>query len=177
MITIEDRVQIEDLHSRFIHAADRRDYQLLRSLYCDEAIDDHGLYHGPVEGYIDWLRVVQDDFEMTTHVITNILCAVEGDTAESEARGTAYLRMRTDPPHNLIVINRHFDRYRRIGTQWYFQHRSLCIDWVQSFSPGDESLDIVRANPIGTMGPTDIVYERVPNLVRALRETATRTLK
>jgi hypothetical protein len=135
MITIEDRVQIEDLHSRFIHAADRRDYPLLRSLYCDEAIDDHGLYHGPVDGYIDWLRVVQDDF----------------------------------------VINRHFDRYRRIGTQWYFQHRSLCIDWVQSFPPGDDSLDLVRANPIGTMGPADIVYERVPNLIRALRETAPQT--
>lgn len=175
MITIEDRVAIDDLHSRFIHAADRRDYPLLRSLYADDAIDDHGLYSGSVDGYIAWLTEVQNVFEMTTHVITNIVCAVDGDEGESEARGTAYLRMRTDPPHNMIVVNRHFDRYRRIGGRWYFQHRSLCIDWVQSFPPGDDSLDIVRANPVGTMGPTDVVYARVPNLIRALRDTIGRT--
>ncbi len=173
-MTIEDRLQIEDLHSRFVHAADRRDYILLESLYCGDAIDDHGAYHGPVGGYIEWLKVIQDAFVMTTHLITNILIHVDGDAAQSEARGSAYLRMNEQPAYNMIVVNRHFDRYRRIDGRWLFAHRSLCIDWVQAFPPSDQTLDIVRANPVGTMEPTDVVYDRVPELIRALRAAIVR---
>ncbi len=172
MIAIEIQRELEDLHSRFVHAADRRDYPLLRSLYTDDAIDDHGLYNGPVDGYITWLHDVQDAFDITTHFLTNMLCAVDGDTAESESRGTAYLRLKADAPYNMIVINRHFDSYRRVAGKWLFSHRSLCIDWVQQFPPSDGSLDIVRANPVGTMGPDDPVYRRAPLLIEALRKAA-----
>ena len=91
MISSEDQIAFERLHSLFVHAADRRDYVLLRSLYADDAIDDHGLFNGPVDGYVSWLREVQDAFQITTHVITNVVAAVDGEDAQSEARGTAYL--------------------------------------------------------------------------------------
>ena len=174
MVTLDDQIALERLHSLFVHAADRRDYPLLRSLYADDATDDHGLFNGPVDGYVEWLRDVQDAFQITTHVITNLIATVDGNEAESEARGTAYLTMRADEPYNMIVINRHFDRYRRVNGRWLFAHRSLCIDWVQAFPPSSESLDLVKANPVGTMGPTDIVYERAPKVIEALRRSVTR---
>lgn len=174
MVSVEDQIALERLHSLFVHAADRRDYALLRSLYADDAIDDHGLFNGPVDGYVDWLREVQDAFQITTHVLTNVIAAIEGEEAQSEARGTAYLTMKADPNYNMIVINRHFDTYRRIDGRWLFTHRSLCIDWVQVFPPSTESLDIVRANPLGTMGPGDIVYQRAPMVIEALRRSIAR---
>lgn len=175
MVSIEDQIAFERLHSLFVHAADRRDYALIRSLYTDDAIDDHGLFNGPVDGYVDWLREVQDAFQITTHVITNIIAAIDGEEAQSEARGTAYLTMKADTAYNMIVINRHFDRYRRVGGRWLFAHRSLCIDWVQVFPPSGESLDIVRANPVGTMGLDDVVYARAPMVIEALRRSVART--
>ena len=174
MIPVEDQIAFEYLHSLFVHAADRRDYPLMRSLYSDDAIDDHGAFNGSVDGYIDWLREVQDAFQITTHVLTNVIATVDGDAAQSEARGTAYLTMKADPNYNMIVINRHFDRYRKIGGRWLFTHRSLCIDWVQVFPPSTESLDIVRANPVGVMGPDDVVYARVPKVIEALRRRCAR---
>ena len=49
MAEIEDRLEIENLQVVFAHAADRGDYALLRSLYTDDAVDDHGGYSGPVD--------------------------------------------------------------------------------------------------------------------------------
>ena len=83
--------------------------------------------------------------------------------------------MKEDPNYNMIVINRHFDRYRKTNGRWLFAHRSLCIDWVQVFPPSTESLDIVRANPVGTMGPDDVVYARVPKVIEALRKRSAST--
>ena len=171
MVPLEDQMQLERLHSLFVHAADRRDYALLRSLYTEDATDDHGLFNGPVDGYVEWLREVQNGFVITTHVLTNLIAAIDGDDAESEARGTAYLTMRGEQPYNMIVINRHFDRYRRVEGRWLFVHRSLCIDWVQAFPPSEGTLDIIKANPVGTMGPDDIVYARAPKVIEALRRS------
>jgi hypothetical protein len=169
MITIEDRAELEDLHSRFIHASDRRDYALLRGLYADGAREEHGAFNGPKDDFVDWLQQVHDHFVMVTHVITNLLFSVDGDVAESEGRGCTYLTMKAARPYNMIVINRHFDRCRKIDGRWRFTSRSLCLDWVQQFPPPEAELDLVKANPLGRMGSDDPVYSKVPHLIVAMR--------
>jgi hypothetical protein len=169
MTTVEDRLQLEDLHSRFIHAGDRRDYDLLRSLYADGATEEHGAFNGPKEDFVDWLRQVHENFESVTHVITNILLSVEGDVAESESRGCTYLTLTADRPYNLIVVNRHFDQYRKTAGRWLFTKRSLCLDWVQEFAPREAELELVKANPLGRMDREDPVYKKVPQLIAAMR--------
>lgn len=169
MTADEDRRAIESLHSRFAHAVDRPDYELLRSLYTDDAIEEHGPYNGPVDGYIAWLREFAPSFEIMHHVFSHILLAVDGTTAESETRGTAYLRLRADSPCNMMVVTRHFDRYRRVDGSWRFAHRALCIDWAQDFGPPDKSRDTVRVFPAGVVGPDDLVYRKVPKAMVALR--------
>ena len=170
MISFEDQRELESLISRFVHATDRRDYALLRSLYTDDGIDNHGDYNGPVDGFITWLEQVQSYFDMSTHMMSNLLFAVDGDTAESEGRGTAYLALKGDgQPFNMIVVSRHFDQYRRVDGRWLFSCRSFCVDWVQQFAPGSGSLDIVAASPMGSMGPQDHVYQKVSKLIAQVR--------
>lgn len=174
MISIEDQRELETLHSRFVHASDRGDFAMLRSLYTDDAVEDHGAYQGPVDGFVDWLRQAQDYFEIVTHIIGNFLFSIDGDHAESEGRGTAYLRLKGDQPFNMIVVNRHFDRYRRVEGRWLFSHRSVCVDWVQQFPPSEGGLDLVAALPVGMPGAGDPVYREVPGLIAALRATGAR---
>lgn len=169
MTDLEDKFALQELHSRFVHASDRRDYALLRSLYTDDGVEEHGAFNGHIDDFVTWLSQVHEHFAMVTHVISNLLFVVEGDRAESEGRGCTYLTMKADRPYNMIVINRHFDQHRKIDGQWLFSRRSLCLDWVQQFPAAEEELEIVKANPLGTMSPGDPVYTKSPGLIAALR--------
>ena len=169
MISADDQRALEALHSRYVHATDRHDHVLLRSLYTDDAVEHHGDYNGPIDGFIVWLKQAQGYFEIATHVVTNLLFAVDGDTAESEGRGTAYLRLRGDPASNMIVVNRLFDRYRKVDGQWLFSRRSISADWVQTFPVGEGGLDMVKSVPAGKVGLDDPVYADVPTVIATLR--------
>ncbi len=169
MISFADRCALEDLHNRYVHANDRCDYALLRSLYTDDAVEHHSDYQGPVDGFIAWLPQAAAYFESTTHVVSNLAFTVDGDTAQSEGRGTAYLRLKGDPPFNMIVINRLFDHYRNVEGRWLFSRRAVSVDWVQQFPPGEAGLDLTASIPAGQVGPGDPVYRNVPGLVAELR--------
>ncbi|QIB66831.1 nuclear transport factor 2 family protein [Kineobactrum salinum] len=170
MISLEDQHALQDLHNRYVHATDRGDYTLLRSLYTEDAIENHGDYTGPVDGFIKWLPQAAAYFESTTHMVSNLLIRVNGGAVESEGRGTAYLRLKGEPSFNMIVINRLFDSYKKIDGLWLFHRRALSVDWVQQFSPGDADLDLTSSIPSGTNGPDDPVYHNIPALVASLRK-------
>jgi hypothetical protein len=163
------RFELENLLNEFNYAADRRDYAAVQRCYHEGAIDDHGGYKGPVEGYIEWLKAVQGSQEVSSHVLTNMRFAVEGDRAESEARGTTYLRIKGAEPFNLIVIGRHFDKYERREGRWAFVHRSLCVDWVQVFPAGNATIDVVGAVQRGTSGNDDPLYSRLDLIPAVLK--------
>ena len=51
-----DRMALQHLVMTYGHGIDRRDYALLKSLYHDDAVDDHSPYFvGPASDYVDWL--------------------------------------------------------------------------------------------------------------------------
>lgn len=167
--SVEDLRSLDDLHARYVHAIDRGDLDLLQALYLPDATEHHGDYNGPVDGFIAWLKPILGFFEIATHTISNLLVRTDGDTAESEARGTAFLRMKGERPFNMIVINRHFDTYRKLDGRWLFASRSVCVDWAEQFAPSVAPLDMVRPFPAGTTGSDDPVYRLVPGLVQAIR--------
>lgn len=169
MISAEDQRAIEDLHNRYVHAIDRGDLKLLRSLYADDATEDHGAFKGSADEFVEWLEPVLDLFEIATHTVTNILCHAEGDTAQSEARGTAFLRIKGDPPFGAIVVNRHFDTYRKLAGKWLFSSRCVCVDWAEQFPARSGSLPMVEPFPAGAVDASDPVFSKVPGLVAALR--------
>ncbi len=51
-----DRELIRDLVQRYARGVDRRDFELVRSCYHADAIDEHGPYVGGVDGFVEFLR-------------------------------------------------------------------------------------------------------------------------
>ena len=49
-----DREAIRDCIYRYCRGVDRADEAALRSAYWPDAIDQHGSYSGPVEGFFEW---------------------------------------------------------------------------------------------------------------------------
>ena len=54
--TLIDKQALHELVLRYCRACDRRDFVLLRSLYHDDAIDDHGaMFCGSADEFLVWL--------------------------------------------------------------------------------------------------------------------------
>ena len=127
--TLLDQMAIRDLVMRYCRGCDRRDFTLVRALYHDDAIDDHGsMFKGNPDDFVAWLPQAMAPWELTIHSISNSLFAVDGDYAEGEHHARAYHR--THPPERkeYIVHGRYLDKYARRDGVWKFLHRSLVFD-------------------------------------------------
>lgn len=79
---ISDRLEVEDLLTRYAHAVDRRDWDLYRSVFTSDARIDYtsaGGIAGTVDEIVAWLDEVLGAFTSTQHLVANIELEVTGD--------------------------------------------------------------------------------------------------
>ena len=127
-----DKQALRELALEYCRAVDRRDFALLRRLYHDDAIDDHGaMFRGTPDEFVAWLPPVLASFEATVHSITNALYAVQGDHAQGELYSVAYHRTHPPAARDVVIGGRYLDRYERRDGRWGFVHRSLALDWCR----------------------------------------------
>ena len=127
--TLLDQMAIRDLVMRYCRGCDRRDFALVRALYHDDAIDDHGsMFKGNPDDFVAWLPQAMAPWELTIHSISNSLIVVDGDYAEGEHHARAYHRTYSPERKEYIVYGRYLDKYARRDGAWKFLHRSLVFD-------------------------------------------------
>jgi len=130
---LSDKQALLELVLTYCRACDRRDFALLRSLYHDDAIDDHGaMFRGSPDEYVAWLPGVLQNFEATSHSISNALFRLEADAAQGELYSIAYHRTHPPRAREIIIGGRYLDRYERRAGAWKFLHRSLALDWCRT---------------------------------------------
>jgi ketosteroid isomerase-like protein len=126
-----DEAAIKDLQIRYCRGIDRMDWDLVRSCYHPDAIDDHGDYVGGIDGFIDYCKAGTPNFEGTTHFTGNQLVKVEGDTAWAEHHAIAFHRVPADPngpAKDLITVGRYVDRLERRKGEWRLVKRVVIVD-------------------------------------------------
>src|SRR5262249_46053549 len=67
-----DREAIRSLLSRFCRAIDRRDAELLATVYWDDAYEWHGAYRGPAAGFREMATKGPGGFEVMRHSLGTI---------------------------------------------------------------------------------------------------------
>lgn len=138
-----DKFALQQLAWTYCHAIDRGDLRLVRSLYHDDAIDDHGpMFRGSPDEYVAWLPSMLANWEITSHVISNMLFLIDGNQAEGELVVLAYHRTPAPDSRELIARGRYLDRYEKRDGIWRFLRRSLVLDSMEE-----------RTTPIGD-GPS-----------------------
>lgn len=157
-----DREAIRSLIYAYCNAADRHDQAKMRSLYHEDAIDDHGaMSSGPAMDFIDKLPEIQAPMEILHHNVTTINLAIDGDEAEGEIYLIALHRVRgPEGPFDVLVGGRYFDRYSRRDGKWKFAHRAIVADWANIHSPSIVNLDhpFLEGAHVGKPGPGDPSY-------------------
>jgi hypothetical protein len=160
-ISIEDVIDREKIRAvlmRYVRGIDRRDADLLRTVYWPDAVDDHTLYSGDVEGFIKFFFDYYKDYVTAIHNIGSIIIDVEGPIAKVESLYTYFHRRPQDGEFvDMITSGRYIDRMEKRGTEWRIAARTVTIDWRTNeakMGDWDKGLQF----PKGGIYPDDPIY-------------------
>lgn len=127
--------EIERALLTYCRGIDRRDPELVRSVYHADAIDDHGgAFIGGPDDYVAWVIPHLEHFSSTMHTLQNILIDVdvESDSARVESYCVAHhVRIGDDgDPVMDVFACRYVDRFeQRPGQGWRIAHRIVVKEW------------------------------------------------
>ena len=138
---IADRIEIDDLITRYATAVDTKDWDLYRTVFTDDAVIDYtsaGGIRGSLGEVVEWLSHALKLFPMTQHLITNRHVVLEGDTAT----GRSYYYNPLGRPDGtggmqLLFFGGYYnDRFRRTAEGWRIAERIEETAWVEGSLPG-----------------------------------------
>lgn len=132
LATLVDKEAIRELVLLYSRGVDRKDGQLLRTLYTADATDTHGdTFDGPADKYVDFLEQAFPFMRYSGHHVCNHLISVDGDDGEGEVYALAYHAIpdgKAGWMEDFMAV-RYLDRYRREQDgRWRFAKRVVTYD-------------------------------------------------
>ena len=125
-----DKQSISEVLMRYCRAVDRRDADLMRTVYWPDAVDDHAVFKGNVEEFLAYAFPFMEGV-VSAHTISNVLidlCAA--DTAFSECYFSGFHDFPADRGRlERTVGGRYLDLHERRDGEWRIKSRTLAIDW------------------------------------------------
>ncbi len=131
-----DKDAIRELVLLYSRAIDRKDVDLLRTLYTEDATDTHGDdFDGNAEAFCEFIAQGLPYMTYSGHHACNHLISVDGDEANGEVYALA-LHVLPDPNNPGQQVEdfrtvRYIDNYRRCADgKWRFSRRFVTYDMV-----------------------------------------------
>ncbi|GAA3886019.1 hypothetical protein GCM10022381_30180 [Leifsonia kafniensis] len=127
----------------YCQGADRRDWDLVRACYHDDAQDSHGAFVGRPDELVDWLQNRHQHLPSSTHVVTNV--SIRFREGREQARVESYILSLqiVDPSGGdsfagdiegqvfTRIMARYVDTFQlRPGIGWRIQQRTVAYDWM-----------------------------------------------
>lgn len=158
-----DKQEITELVYAYCNAMDRHDHEKARSLYHEDAYDDHASFsRGLAKDFIDKLPEIQKPMEILHHNVTTVNLKLDGDYAEGEIYILAFHKVRKDDggTFDLLIGGRFFDQYKKRDGHWKYAHHSVVADWANVHDPSIVNLEhpVLEGSYFGKPGPGDPSY-------------------
>jgi hypothetical protein len=130
-----DREAIRDCLYRYSRGVDRCDEDMLRSVYWEDAWDDHVLFTGAREELIAWVMPLLRAMEASQHTIGNILIRLHGDHADVESYYHGYHRLNDGmKSFDSLQAGRYVDRFEKRDDEWRIAKRKVVVDWFRDYT-------------------------------------------
>lgn len=128
---------LEQLH-RYARCVDRADWDGLRGIYWEDAVDHHGIRDGLASELVQWLGESVGPglmIEWMLHMISNVLIDVHGETATAESSFN-YRQRRTadDGVWDDLTQGRYVDRFEKRTGEWRIAERYVMYDWSHTLA-------------------------------------------
>ena len=149
MERVIDENDIRHVLTRYCRGIDRRQYDLVRSCYHPDAMDEHGDFRGNVDEFIAMIGKNVPRYQSTNHFMGNLSIEVDGSKARSEAYTIAFHRLAPrgeEPARDHIVCFRYVDDFEKRHGEWRIAHRVCTFDWTRTdpVVPGWEYTEMFR---------------------------------
>ncbi len=125
-----DKQAIHEVLLRYCRGVDRRDKELLRSVYHAGAIHEHGEHAMNAREFAEVIVDSIGRFAATSHLLSNVLIEMRGDVAHAESYVLACHRVeRSGENSDLTLALRYVDLLERREGVWGIVHRVALHDW------------------------------------------------
>jgi hypothetical protein len=156
--------QLHELEMAYCRGIDRRDSELIRSIFFADAIEDHGdAWQGTGYEWVDYIfSGYLAQFEVTAHYVLNEWYKVKGDKAEGETHRISYHRRPNG--EEVTAGSRTFNRYECRDGVWRIAYRGVTRDWLRESraAPPDPSQPRHMILRPSLSGPDDVSYRELP---------------
>lgn len=152
VMELHDRLAIQDVLARYSRGIDRLDRELLLSVYHPDAIDDHGVFIGNPEDFVDWAFAMHRATHMShQHCVLNHTCELNGDVAHTE---TYYVFVGMNRQGEPVGVSggRYVDRIEKRNGKWAIAARVCIRDWAP-LKEIPESLDQSKMSVVKLKDP------------------------
>jgi SnoaL-like domain len=121
---------------RYCRGIDRLDADLLKSVYWEDARDNHGIYNGPASGFAEFIiPYMRQIWTTTTHMIGQSNIALSGNRAAAETVFIAHhLRPDGEGMADDVASGRYADIMECRNGEWRLLDRVVVMDWVYTHS-------------------------------------------
>jgi hypothetical protein len=170
------RMAIQDLVYRWCRAIDRLDFEAMRSVFHDDALDNHNQYNGDIPGLVAWIKGRHEKITFSMHMVGNMVIEFASPTvALSESYLWVMQRYPADAKEALVGVtggakgmegqgmdlmacSRYVDRHEKRNGEWRIAHRSVVTDW-KGLQPFDSQAPLPRPEwNIGSHSTQDPLY-------------------
>jgi SnoaL-like domain len=157
-----DESAIRHLLAQYPRALDRQDHELLASLFHPDAIDEHGPYNGPAQGFVEFMRTGGVPGHHLMHHNGTQLIDIEGDVAFAETYTLAFYR-EPDPEgghsnREVFLRVRYLDRVEKRDDEWRIAYRRVAFSPCHVLTVTEEYS--LWENTITEGGRDDASYSR-----------------
>lgn len=170
-----DKDEIRSNMYRYARGMDRCDWEMVRSSYHPDAVDDHGTYKGDVDGLIEWAARRHVHIEQSQHLLPQIIIDfLSDDVAVSETYEICTQRyakeaeetirswvgegqaVGDDERLEIVMYARMVDRVERRDGEWKVAQREVVIEQTHwRVVP----VDMTRSSSVQLVrGPEDTVF-------------------
>jgi hypothetical protein len=164
-----DRQQIYDCIVRYCSGVDRFDRAMVRGVYHDDAMDDHGAFVGTADEFVDWAFAYHAKYQHHhKHFVLNHRCELDGNTAHTETYWMFSGKNKMGPPLTLSG-GRYIDRFEKRNGKWAIAARKCVIEWngvLDEAQMPQENLDAYALTGVPLRDRNDASYARPLQITR-----------
>ena len=139
-IALADRIAMDDLLTRYATAIDTRDWELLDTVFTDDAHLDYRSAGGVEGSYLEvrrWLAEVLPIFDVTQHLVVNREFITDGGGVQARSCFLNVNRLEVEgEPWLFTVGGRYHDRLVSLATGWRIARRIEHTLWWDNPMPG-----------------------------------------
>lgn len=142
---------------RYCVAVDRCDEVLLRSVFHDDAVDDHGSFRLPAADAVPRILEATRRSLRSQHHLTNVAISVTDGGDEAAAESYALCQLVDEGARLRVLGLRYVDRLTCRDGEWRIAERTVVHDW-SIVLPITETWDRAELLPAGSRDASDPRY-------------------